>query len=285
MKASNMRQLMKLLVDRELAFDNRLDPKNEEYAICFLLEKKQIILNELEDNNKISLSHESDIFNRSRLEMLREELLQTLKTTEDANIFDEILFDAKIVYEAFSKHQHGDEFKDFVFVHTFDYLLEKYSQRINDDHKKLLSIQVDILIDMHHALKVGWEEIKHITTVSTYNELFINLFIMQQIESIILMRLIKEQQVQLKHRSNSRSALKIINLKKYLANPGLENENILDVIQDLYEANRALSVYDISSKYEVIVSNIKTTLGKSNNPRVRKALSDWNESGDLPLLR
>lgn len=279
-KASEVRKLMKLVVVQEVAFDNKIDLENEKYEICFNLDEKQKILDELEDVTKRSLSQSSDILNREKLEILPKEFFQILDTTKDVSTFNEILFNVRIVYEAFSKHQNGEEFKDFNFMYTFDHLLKKQSQRINDDHKKLLLTQVYTLIDMHHALRVGWEEIKHITTISTHNELFINLFIGQQLEVLILMRHLEQQQIQLQHRSDTRNMLKIIKLKKYLANQELGDEHILDVIKDFDEASRALSVYDIPSKYEDILSHIKTALGKSDNPRVRKALSDWRESGD-----
>jgi hypothetical protein len=271
---------MKLVVDQELAFDNRIDSANENYEICFNLDEKQKILDKLEDVTKRSLSQDSDIFNRKKIEILPEEFSKILKTTKEVSAFNEIIFNIRIIYEAFSKHQNGEEFEDFSFVYTFDHLLEKHSQRINDDHKKLLLIQIYTLINMHHALKIGWEEIKHITTISTHNELFINLFVGQHLELLILMRHLEQQQIQLQHRSNTRNMLKIIKLKKYLANQELGEEHILDVIKDFDEASLALSAYDIPSKYEDILSHIKTTLEKSNNPRARKALSDWKESGD-----
>lgn len=274
MKASEIRQIMRLIVDRELAFDNRLDPINEKYAICFNLEEKQIILDELEDTSKISLSYDSDVFNREKINMLSKEVSKLPNNIEEKIFVDEVLSSSRIIYEGFSKHQRGEKFENFNFVYTFDHLLEKDSQRMNDDYKKLMLIRIHTLVNMHHALKIGWEEIKNITNLSTYNELFITLFINQTIEPLILNYFLQSQEVIPKYRSESRHAL---NLRK-LANQDIMTEHTSDIILDLYAANRAFSVYNIPSKYELISSVIKDALGKSNNPRVKKALSDWRES-------
>jgi hypothetical protein len=181
-----------------------------------------------------------------------------------------------------------------------------------------------ILVNMYHALRIGWEELKNISDLSTYNELFMQLFVSQHVKVMISIYSLGLQNLSLKYRSLSRHAWKIVNFNKFvkseienlannssdiqskayyqslldeynldphgqglqnavnalkeLAYKDIGNKYILDTFQDLYKADRAFPEYDIPSEHKGSISEIKSALGKSTNPRVKKALSDWRES-------
>jgi hypothetical protein len=193
MGAEYVRLLMRMAVERELAFDNRLTPESEGYEICFNLDERQKILEQLEDTTKRCLSLEFDDLNRKALIQIRLLLNAFAKKNID-RILPYVILDRYVylTYEAFSRHQtRGEDINKF-FDNALDGIVFKdgFSDRdskINVGfYKELMILQTEKLIDMYYTLKVGWHEIEHICKLPTYNNFFLGLFTLEITEILEL---------------------------------------------------------------------------------------------------
>jgi hypothetical protein len=230
MPAVELRQLMKMVVDRELAFDNGFGFENEKYEICFELEHKRKMLEELEDARKISLSNDSDVFNLAFFKSLSKSLYDDCRAIEEAKACNIVLSQMRIIYDAFYTHQHGGNVEDINFTFTSYVLSEKDSQRMNSYLREFIFVSAYILIDMYYALMIGWEEVKDISNYSTCNELFMELFISQHIKVIISIYSLGLQNLSPKYRSLARNAWKIVNFNKFVKS---EIENLANHSNDI----------------------------------------------------
>jgi hypothetical protein len=318
MKASNVRRLMKIMVDRGFAFDNWLSPDNERYAICFNLLMKDRMLEDLDRFDPALLSH-------LRIVDISPEYLSKLSMTADThNILNISQRRYAEIYDVLCMYQDGKDIDKFkIDIIDREGQPDKFYSKY---FKRLIIAESRLLIDMYKSIKVGWREIEEIVEAPTYNDLFLEL-----LSEIRLCELddcfnIKDE-LELKVRSKSRYLKEIANINescknelskliKYsidlrdkefyqslledciqypygrslqnavsalckLANRDTSKSHITDKLNDIINAYHAVSTelpINDSDSSYIKVLLVEDILGISTDPRIRKALSDWKSS-------
>jgi hypothetical protein len=316
MKASNVRRLMKIMVDRGFAFDNWLSPNNERYAICFNLLMKDLMLEDLDRFEPSLLSH-------LRIVEISPEYLSKLSMTVDTqNILNISRRRYAEIYDVLCMYQDGKDIENFkIDIIDREGQLDKFYSKY---FKRLIIAESRLLINIYKAIKVGWRELEDIFEASIYNDLFFELLSeirLQQLDDCLNVK----SKFEIKSRSQSRYLTEIANINesfkdilsdliKYsidlrdkelyqslledciqypygrslqnavraLCNvPDRDKSYVTDNLFKLVKAYRAVSaelpINDSDSSYIKSIL-VEDILGISTDPRVRKALSDWKSS-------
>jgi hypothetical protein len=320
--AVDVRRLMKIMVDRELAFGNGLTSDNEKYKICFNLEGKDIILEDLDrfDNSLLSDPRIIDLPPKS--------LLDPTINSQQLDMWNFTKRRYTEVYAAFCRHQNGLNIED-LDIHMTDNE-GNIDVFFSNWVKKGITIEARMFINMYKVLKIGWREIKSIFHAPTYNDLFLEILLAHHLHILKdLFRL--DGKIEMNPRSQSRYLKELANRNKSIeteikilikeSNDDQEkdryrslledceqhpygrsftdavnalsdvssiSDKFRDIIKAYHAVNKALPITDTEYEYDLALRTIKNLLDTSTDPRVQKALSDWrnseNESFNLQSL-
>lgn len=166
MTSLEVRHLMNVIVDRKIAFSNQVVWHDERYQICFELDNKNMIIEDLDrfDDlvllhpamsdipSKFFLSNETTLFNLKHWNLLKCEWIE--------------------VHRAFCRYQNGLNIENFQYLPPIDTTPLTNEKQYSKDIKKFILIKIYKFIKMYKALKVGWKEIQSIHTEDTHNSLF-----------------------------------------------------------------------------------------------------------------
>jgi hypothetical protein len=172
MTSLETRQLMKTIVDLEfkIAFSNQVVWQDERYQICFELDKKSMMIEDLDRFDDLVLIHPAmtDIPSKS--------LLSNEMILSDLKHWNMLKCDWLEVCEAFCKYQNGQSIENFQYYYYPARIIPTASEEwYLKDKKDRILIKIYGFIKMYKALKVGWKEIECIYTEDTYNSLFIKI--------------------------------------------------------------------------------------------------------------
>lgn len=171
MAAQETRYLMRLMCDDEfrLAFDNELSPQDTRYAICFDLDAKDMMIEELDRFDMSALLHPV------LMEIPSKSLLGKESTQLEFLCWKRLLVDWIAVYKGFVRYQNGQRINDFQVLDSFSPIHISNEKLYEKDKKEFIVIKIRKFIKMYKALKIGWKDIKHIHSNYTYNTLFVNI--------------------------------------------------------------------------------------------------------------
>ncbi|WP_373538648.1 hypothetical protein [Chamaesiphon sp.] len=213
MTSLETRQLMKIIVIRELAFSNQVAFQDERYQICFELDKKDIMIEDLDRFDDLVLIHPAltDIPSKS--------LLSNETTLFELKHWNVLKCEWLEIYEAFCKYQNGQSIENFQYFHPIYAIpITTSDERYLKDQKQHILIKIYVFIKMYKAIKIGWKEIGSIYAEDTHNTLFIKIISEHYRERFIRRtNLVKLQEKQIIH-SN-----KTVMLKKF---PGIMKEHL-----------------------------------------------------------
>jgi hypothetical protein len=169
MVAQETRYLMRLMCEEELglAFDNELSPQDERYEICFDLDTKDMMIEELDRFDRSVLLHPV------MMEIPSESLLGKESTQLDFLYWKRLLENWIAVYKGFVRYQNGQKIDDFQVLDSFSPIIGINEKLYKKDKKEFILMAIHKFIKMYKALKIGWKDIKHIYANYTYNTLFI----------------------------------------------------------------------------------------------------------------
>lgn len=169
MTSLKIRQLMKAMVDLGLAFSNQVVWQDERYQICFELDKKSMMIEDLDRFDDLVLIHPAmtDIPSKS--------LLNSETTLSYLKHWNVLKCDWLEVYEAFCKYQNGQSFEKFQYFRPAYAIPIANEERYLKDKKNHILIKINGFIKMYKALRIGWKEIESIYTEDTHNTLFIKI--------------------------------------------------------------------------------------------------------------
>ena len=174
--AKYVRQLMKIMVDRSYAFDNRTSPDSDLYKICFNLDKKEQMIREIQDSrtNNIEVVFDTSLLSDPRLaDLPPKDFLKFAKSSRMRLYWDEMKIEWQEIHKEFFRCQKGGNMKDSQYIHV-DLLSTGILEWQIKDMRAFVSWQANTFINMYKALKIGWQEIKHVyPRYHTYNELFL----------------------------------------------------------------------------------------------------------------
>lgn len=176
--AAAVRQLMKIMVDRKLAFDNLTSPDSDRYKICFNLEEKERMIKEIENSQKEQSQcfFDPSLLSDPRLvDLPPEKILDFVKSPDVGFYWNKLKIEWQEIYKEFFRYQNGGKMQDPQFIYASLLPGDLSKQRIKD-MKTLLLSQTNTFISMYKSLKIGWSEIKHIyPCYRTYNDLFLEI--------------------------------------------------------------------------------------------------------------
>jgi hypothetical protein len=316
MKASDVRRLMKIMVDRGFAFDNWLPADKEGYAICFNLLVKDRMLEDLDRFAPSLLSHLQIV------EIPLEYLSKLSMTANTQNILNINRRHYVEIYNVLCMYQDGKNIEKFkIDIIDGQGQIDKFYSK---HFKRVIILQARLLINMYKSIKVGWRELEDIVEAPTYNDLFLELLTEMRLQQLNDCLNVKSE-FQLKPRSQSRYLKEIANINEYFKNvlsdlikysidirdkelyrsllkdciqypyghsllntvralcnvPDRDKSYVTDKFKDVVKAYHAVSeelpISDFDSLYIKVVL-VEDILGISTDPRVRKALSDWKSS-------
>ena len=316
--AADVRKLMKVIVDRGYAFDNELDPAHEEYEICFNLEEKDRIIEDLDrfDNSLLS---------DSRMLFIPQEVISKFLDSPDLEPI--LTFEINRYLEidnALKRYQNRGKIEDFK-VNTINGQGNKH-RFASKHYKDIVIAETQILIAMYKAIKIGWRELKEIVYAPTYNEFFIETLIVCRTDNLELL-LESEGKPEMRFRSQWGHLKKLANKNKLIekelslliehSTSSQAKESYRSILEDFQRnpydrsvenaicvlcdaANRDTNknhiyegLIDIVKAYFAVVPTLpresegdirvavtKDVLALSTDPRVQKALSIWKNSGN-----
>ena len=167
MPSLETRKLMQLMCDNfKVAFNNQAFFQNEGYKICFELDQKDRMIEELDRFDYLLLFH-PEIMN-----IPSEYLISKETTPSELLCWKELLGNFIRVFKAFCRYQNGQNIEDFNYFGHSDNLSDLEKLYLKDATEHLL-IKVRRLISMYKSLRIGWKEIERFYPYSTYNTFFI----------------------------------------------------------------------------------------------------------------
>lgn len=345
--ASHYRRLMKLMVDRGLAFDNQINPESEQYQICFNLAEKDRILEELGDSIKHNRFDDSVLSDPIMKDLPPLALLDQVTTRREMVYFDILRAESVEVHKAFCIYQNGNKIEDGNYYFYCNPLIGLEKEKYNKHDKSTFCIKIHKFINIYKAIKVGWEEIKDTYLFETYNDLF--LAMLDAYYYVNFVNLVSSDVIQRKYSSERRKLSKILGFSKILrdeierlsesqdisskdhykllleeydrdphgrgldnavrslikvAKQGTKKNHILDKLEDFYKSFSMIGGFPNFNTFEDFLEYpdepqefqysddpqldgltklyqgywIKDTLRNSANPRVRKAVFEWDKS-------
>jgi hypothetical protein len=188
MSSSETRKLMYLICNNhKIAFDNKIAFQDDRYQICFELDQKDRMIEELARFDHIVLT---DV---AMMDIPSKSLINNKTTPSEFSHWKYLLGDFIRIFKAFCRYQNGQSIDDFEYFEDFEY--PDYSDIIGNvdksldeedektykknvelhkkDIKKHLLLKVRKFISMYKALRIGWKEIKDFYPDITYNTFFI----------------------------------------------------------------------------------------------------------------
>jgi hypothetical protein len=209
MKASDVRRLMKIMVDRGFAFDNWLPADKEGYAICFNLLVKDRMLEDLDRFAPSLLSHLQIV------EIPLEYLSKLSMTANTQNILNINRRHYVEIYNVLCMYQDGKNIEKFkIDIIDGQGQIDKFYSK---HFKRVIILQARLLINMYKSIKVGWRELEDIVEAPTYNDLFLELLTEMRLQQLNDCLNVKSE-FQLKPRSQSRYLKEIANINEYFKN-------------------------------------------------------------------
>lgn len=194
MKSRKTRQLMKVMVDRGLAFSNQVVFQDERHQICFELDKKDMMIEDLDRFDDLVLIHPAMIDIPSKSLLSRN---TTLLHLSHWNILKSEWIE---IYRAFCRYQNGEDIEKFQYFLSFTTVLGTNEDRYRKDEIYHVLMKARKFIKMYKALKIGWKEIRNIYTEDTYNTLFAKIISEHYRERFVRRtNLIKPQKKQIIH--------------------------------------------------------------------------------------
>jgi hypothetical protein len=165
MKTEDTRKLMKLIVDRKLAFDNLvINFENDKYEISFDWNDKDRLIEDLERFDK------SVILDTAMIKLPPDSLLSDSSTFFEQTQWANLRAEWDIIYETLCAYQNGEEIK----AHISRFLNISNNKTINKDVREYVALQCRSLICKYKAIKIGWKEIKDIyPSFCDHNQLFL----------------------------------------------------------------------------------------------------------------
>jgi hypothetical protein len=170
MAAQETRYLMRLMCEEiGLAFDNELNPQDERYEICFDLDTKDMMIEDLDRFDRSVLLHSV------MMEIPSESLLSKESTQLEFLYWKRLLGNWSDVYKGFVRHQNGQRIDSFQALDHLFFIHDSNEKLYAKDKKEFILITINKFIKMYKALKIGWKDIKHIHSNYTYNTLFVSI--------------------------------------------------------------------------------------------------------------
>lgn len=165
MNALETRWLMKLIVELELAFSNQVIWHDERYQICFELDKKIMMIEDLDRFDNLVLIHPS------MLDIPSKSLLDNKNKLLNLKYWNALKIEWLEIYAAFCRYQNCQDIEDFqCFKPSVPMANESLYLK---DYKQHMLIKIRKFIKMYKAFKIGWKEVENLYTDLTYNDLFI----------------------------------------------------------------------------------------------------------------
>lgn len=176
--AASVRKLMQIMCDRGYAFDNLTSVDSDQYKICFNLDKKEQMLQEIQDSRKdnFSIIFDTSLLADPRLADLPPQYFLNIDTTSHLrSCWTELNSEWQEIHKEFLRCQNGGDMQDSQHIYANLLPVDVSKQEIEDKRAFVLS-QSNKFISMYKALKIGWQEIEHIySDYSTYNDLFLKI--------------------------------------------------------------------------------------------------------------
>ena len=176
--ALEVRQLMKIMVDRGYAFDNLTSPDSDRYKICFNLDKEEQMIKEIQNsiNDNVNIIFDTSLLTDPRLaDLPPESFLKFAISPRMRWCWDEMKVECQEVYKEFFRCQDGGDMQDCQYIYANLLPVNVSKQQIEDMKISTLS-QVNTFISMYKSLKIGWREMEHIyPCCGTYNDLFLKI--------------------------------------------------------------------------------------------------------------
>jgi hypothetical protein len=170
MSSLDTRELAKLVCkDFKVAFDNQLPFQDERYKICFELDLKDRMIEELDRFDDLVLIDIATMVMSSRFSLSNEMTLSELLH------WNALKGDWIEVYKAFCRYQNGQKIQDFKYFHPFPPIPDTNETQYRSDEKEHVVIKINKFIKLYKALKIGWKEIQENYVGDTYNTLFIKI--------------------------------------------------------------------------------------------------------------
>ena len=176
--AAEVRQLMKIMVDRGYAFDNLTSPDSDRYKICFNLDKEEQMIKEIQNsrNDNVNIIFDTSLLTDPRLaDLPPESFLKFAVSSRMRWCWDKMKVEWQEIHKEFFRCQNGGNMQDCQYIYA-DLLPADVSTQQMEDRKVLTLSQANIFISMYKSLKIGWREIEHIyPCYGTHNELFLRI--------------------------------------------------------------------------------------------------------------
>lgn len=178
MSSIKTRELMKLVCDDpNVAFDNQISFQYERYQICFEIDNKDRMIEELEYFDNLVLSHPL------MLDIPSKSLLHDKSTAFDLSNWNSLKIGWIEVYKAFCRYQNGQKIEDFQYFYLSTSFVSNNESLWKKDHKDSTLIKIRGFISMYKSFKIGWKEINHLFPLDTCNGLFVRIIRLQYDES------------------------------------------------------------------------------------------------------
>jgi hypothetical protein len=167
MASLETRHLMKVIVDRGFAFSNQVAWQDERYQICFELDKKIMMIEDLDRFDNLVLIHPL------MLDIPSKSLLYDKTKLLNLKYWNALKIEWLEIYAAFCRYQNGQDIEDFqCFISSVPIANESLYLK---DCKQHMLIKIRKFIKMYKAFKIGWEEIEDLYPGLTCNDLFIKI--------------------------------------------------------------------------------------------------------------
>lgn len=187
--AADVRQLMKIMVERGYAFDNQTSQDSDRYSICFNLDEKERIVEELEDSMEYSPFDNLAIIGAVMDKFFAGVLADRIETKEQLVAYFNLKLEWACIYAGLLRHQEGknvNEFKlscllkiantsEYFDMYLFDRIAPFMKILNRKDRDKYISIKILVFIKIYKALKIGWNDIAHLYPNRKHNMVFISL--------------------------------------------------------------------------------------------------------------
>lgn len=285
MPAVELRQLMKVAVDLGCAFDNSLSPESERYEICFNLEEKDRLLEEIEKSNNYFLL--DDLLLSAQvmfcLPPMNSNFTSTKKTNELISWLEHKILWLDI-YQALCRYQNREKIENFGFCFLCEPYFQGSPKYYDKNRKEFISLMTNKFVAMYKAVKIGWQEIKTIYPFATYNDLFIAILLAHSV-SWLQQSLLKKA-VKSGYRTNARKLEKVLSIPEFV-------KEALDILSmESSDVNTKKYYQSLLEQYErdpsdrlldsIISILVKSAKKDDNNNWILNCLEEYYKSFSLP---
>jgi hypothetical protein len=194
MTSLETRYLMRIIVKHKLAFSNQVVFQDERYQICFELDKKDMMIEDLDRFDDLVLVHPAMI------DIPSKSLLSNETTLSDLKHWNLLKCEWLEVYQAFCKYQNGQRIDAFHYFRLACATPMMNEKQYLKDMKYRRLIKIYGFVKMYKSLKIGWKDIEDIYVEDTYNTLFIKIISEHYKEKFLCqINLVKLQEKQIIH--------------------------------------------------------------------------------------